>query len=98
MLKNIYFSNSTICTVNHTTILKNSKVMSSDEEMYSDDELYSGDGENDSSQGLSEDEINDSGHVMSDESDIEDDESGSDDGNGHKLVVESRYYYYSVLW
>lgn len=71
--------------------------MLSDEEMYSDDEVYSGDGENHSSQGLSEDEMNDSGHVMSDESDIED-ESGSDDGDGHKLVVESRYYYYSVLW
>lgn len=65
--------------------------------MYSDDEVYSGDEENDSSQGLSEDEMNDSGRVMSDESDIEDDESGLDDGNGHELVVGSRYYYNSVL-
>lgn len=67
--------------------------LGSDEEIYSDDGVYSTDEEDDSGQ---ESGIENNSHQgLSDESEIENDESGSD-VDDNELVIGSRYMYNNV--
>lgn len=71
--------------------------MSSDEEICSDYEVCTDDEGTGSSQGLSDEGVNDSDQELPDESEIEDDESIVDN-NDKELIIGSKYVYSSIKY